>query len=128
MLPQTYIPLLLFFVFRQQNVETLLKNMFEGEKSEVSIIHGTQVLLALLEMRKTGFVIPAYTEYSISSMHHYLWTLFYRVELMDPASQQLDQLYTVNNSILLGIQPYLKYYRHLLLNPLKVILLPSMLL
>ncbi|XP_062861308.1 serine/threonine-protein phosphatase 6 regulatory subunit 2 isoform X2 [Trichomycterus rosablanca] len=79
----------------QKSVEAVLKNMFEGEKSEVCIIHGTQVLLTLLEMRKPG------------------------VELIDPAAQQLEQLYTVNNSILLGIQPYLKHYHHLLLNPPK---------
>ncbi|XP_060734767.1 serine/threonine-protein phosphatase 6 regulatory subunit 2 [Tachysurus vachellii] len=79
----------------QQSVETLLKNMFEGEKSEVCIVYGTQVLLALLETRKSG------------------------VELIDPASQSLDQLYSVNNSILLGIEPHLKHYCHLLLNPPK---------
>ncbi|KAK3570575.1 hypothetical protein QTP86_022521 [Hemibagrus guttatus] len=43
----------------------------------------------------------------------------YRVELIDPGSQALDQLYSVNNSILLGIEPHLKHYRHLLLDPPK---------
>ncbi|KAG7332880.1 hypothetical protein KOW79_003015 [Hemibagrus wyckioides] len=79
----------------QQSVESLLKNMFEGEKSEVCIVNGTQVLLALLETRKSG------------------------VELIDPGSQALDQLYSVNNSILLGIEPHLEHYRHLLLDPPK---------
>uniref|UniRef100_A0AAR2JEC4 Protein phosphatase 6, regulatory subunit 2b n=1 Tax=Pygocentrus nattereri TaxID=42514 RepID=A0AAR2JEC4_PYGNA len=79
----------------QQSVEALLKNMFEGEKSEVCIINGTHVLLTLLETRKPG------------------------VELIDPASQGLEKSYTVNNSILLGIQPYLKHYHNLLLNPPK---------
>uniref|UniRef100_A0A3B1IN68 Protein phosphatase 6 regulatory subunit 2 n=1 Tax=Astyanax mexicanus TaxID=7994 RepID=A0A3B1IN68_ASTMX len=79
----------------QQSVEALLKNMFEGDNSEVCIINGTQVLLTLLETRKPG------------------------VELIDSASQGLEKSYTVNNSILLGIQPYLKHYQHLLLNPPK---------
>ncbi|KAM9481055.1 serine/threonine-protein phosphatase 6 regulatory subunit 2 isoform 1-T5 [Clarias gariepinus] len=79
----------------QQSVESLLKNMFEGERSEACIVNGTQVLLALLETRKSG------------------------VELIDPGSQALDQLYSVNNSILLGIEPHLTLYRHLLLEPPK---------
>ncbi|XP_072550591.1 serine/threonine-protein phosphatase 6 regulatory subunit 2 isoform X1 [Salminus brasiliensis] len=79
----------------QQSVEALLKNMFEGEKSEVCIVNGTQVLLTLLETRKPG------------------------VELMDSTSQGLEKSYTVNNSILLGIQHHLKHYHHLLLNPPK---------
>ncbi|XP_066540794.1 serine/threonine-protein phosphatase 6 regulatory subunit 2 isoform X2 [Hoplias malabaricus] len=79
----------------QQSVEFLLKKMFEEEKSEICIVNGTQILLTLLETRRTG------------------------VELIDPASQALEKSYTVNNSILLGIQPYLKHYRHLLLNPPK---------
>ncbi|XP_053478414.1 serine/threonine-protein phosphatase 6 regulatory subunit 2 isoform X1 [Ictalurus furcatus] len=79
----------------QQSVESLLKNMFEGERSEVCIVNGTQVLLALLETRKTG------------------------VELIDPGSQALNQSYSVNNSILLGIEAHLKHYRHLLLEPPK---------
>ncbi|XP_060779146.1 serine/threonine-protein phosphatase 6 regulatory subunit 2 isoform X2 [Neoarius graeffei] len=79
----------------QQSVESLLKNLFDGEKSEVCIVNGTQVLLALLETRKSG------------------------VELIDPGSQALDQLFSVNNSVLLGIEPHLKHYRHLLLEPPK---------
>ncbi|MCJ8733661.1 hypothetical protein PDJAM_G00226170 [Pangasius djambal] len=41
------------------------------------------------------------------------------VELIDPGAQALDQSYSVNNSILLGIEPHLKHYRHLLLEPPK---------
>uniref|UniRef100_A0A4W4G7V4 Protein phosphatase 6, regulatory subunit 2b n=1 Tax=Electrophorus electricus TaxID=8005 RepID=A0A4W4G7V4_ELEEL len=79
----------------QQTVEGLFKNMFEGEKSEVCIVNGTQVLLALLESRKTG------------------------VEPIDSGSQGLEKSYSVNNSILLGIQPHLKHFHHLLLHPPK---------
>ncbi|XP_050991376.1 serine/threonine-protein phosphatase 6 regulatory subunit 2 isoform X1 [Labeo rohita] len=80
----------------QQNVEALLKNMFEGEKSEVCIVNGTQVLLTLLETRRPGVE-----------------------QVIDPCSQGLEKSYTVNNSILMGIQPHLKHFHHLLLNPPK---------
>ncbi|TTN17666.1 Serine/threonine-protein phosphatase 6 regulatory subunit 2 [Bagarius yarrelli] len=79
----------------QQSVDSLLKNMFEGERSEICIVNGTQVLLALLETRKSG------------------------VELIDPGSQASDQIFSVNNSILLGIEPHLKHYFNLLLHPPK---------
>lgn len=39
---------------RQESVAGLLKNMFEGERSEASIVNGTQVLLTLLETRRSG--------------------------------------------------------------------------
>lgn len=39
---------------RQEAVTGLLKNMFEGERSEASIVNGTQVLLTLLETRRSG--------------------------------------------------------------------------
>lgn len=80
----------------QDNVEALLKNMLEGEKSEVSIVYGTQVLLTLLETRRPGVE-----------------------QVIDPCSQGLEKSYTVNNSILMGIQPHLKHFHHLLLNPPK---------
>lgn len=80
----------------QQNVEALLKNMFEGENSEVCIVYGTQVLLTLLETRRPGVE-----------------------QVTDPCSQGLEKSYTVNNSILMGIQPHLKNLHHLLLNPPK---------
>jgi len=44
-------------------------------------------------------------------------------QVTDPCSQGLEKSYTVNNSILVGIQPHLKHFHHLLLNPLKVGLL-----
>uniref|UniRef100_A0A673KRT6 Serine/threonine-protein phosphatase 6 regulatory subunit 2-like n=1 Tax=Sinocyclocheilus rhinocerous TaxID=307959 RepID=A0A673KRT6_9TELE len=74
----------------------LLKNMFEGEKSEVCIVNGTQVLLTLLETRRPGVE-----------------------QVIDLCSQGLEKSYTVNNSILMGIQPHLKHFHHLLLNPPK---------
>lgn len=80
----------------QQNVEALLKNMFGGERSETCIVYGTQVLLTLLETRRPGIE-----------------------QVIDPCSQGLEKSYTVNNSILMGIQPHLKLFHHLLLNPPK---------
>ncbi|KAI4791752.1 hypothetical protein KUCAC02_033815 [Chaenocephalus aceratus] len=40
----------------QDSVAGLLKNMFEGERSEASFVNGTQVLLTLLETRRSGKV------------------------------------------------------------------------
>ncbi|XP_051512084.1 serine/threonine-protein phosphatase 6 regulatory subunit 2-like isoform X2 [Myxocyprinus asiaticus] len=80
----------------QQTVEALLKNMFGGEKNDACIIYGTQVLLALLETRRSGIE-----------------------QVTDLCSQGLEKSYTVNNSILMGIQPHLKNFHHLLLNPPK---------
>ncbi|KAJ8411201.1 hypothetical protein AAFF_G00172070 [Aldrovandia affinis] len=80
----------------QQTVEELLKNMFEQEKSEACILNGTQVLLTLLETRRPG------------------------VEgLMDLCSQGYERSYTVNSSILHGIEPHLKDFQQLLLDPPK---------
>ncbi|XP_052007953.1 serine/threonine-protein phosphatase 6 regulatory subunit 2-like [Xyrauchen texanus] len=80
----------------QQNVEALLKNMFGGERSEVCIVYGTQLLLALLDTQRSGIM-----------------------QVIDPCSQGLEKSNTVNNSILMGIQPHLKNFHHLLLNPPK---------
>uniref|UniRef100_A0A8C1QY04 Protein phosphatase 6, regulatory subunit 2b n=1 Tax=Cyprinus carpio TaxID=7962 RepID=A0A8C1QY04_CYPCA len=77
-------------------IDVLLKNMFEGEKSEVCIVNGTQVLLTLLETRR-----PCVEQ------------------VIDPCSQGLEKPYTVNNSILMAIQTHLKHFHHLLLNPPK---------
>uniref|UniRef100_A0A671L2L4 Serine/threonine-protein phosphatase 6 regulatory subunit 2-like n=1 Tax=Sinocyclocheilus anshuiensis TaxID=1608454 RepID=A0A671L2L4_9TELE len=41
----------------QENVAELLKNMFEGERTEASVVNGTQVLLTLLESRRSGSAI-----------------------------------------------------------------------
>uniref|UniRef100_A0A4W5KFP8 Protein phosphatase 6, regulatory subunit 2a n=1 Tax=Hucho hucho TaxID=62062 RepID=A0A4W5KFP8_9TELE len=78
----------------QESVAGLLKTMFEGERSEASIVNGTQVLLTLLETR--------------------------RLEgLMDLYSQGYERSYTVNSSILHAIEPHLKDFQQLLLNPPK---------
>uniref|UniRef100_A0A8C4IMI2 Protein phosphatase 6 regulatory subunit 2 n=1 Tax=Dicentrarchus labrax TaxID=13489 RepID=A0A8C4IMI2_DICLA len=78
----------------QESVAGLLKNMFEGERSEASIVNGTQVLLTLLETR--------------------------RLEgLMDLYSQGYERSYTVNSSILNAIEPHLKDFQQLLLDPPK---------
>ncbi|XP_041110494.1 serine/threonine-protein phosphatase 6 regulatory subunit 2-like isoform X2 [Polyodon spathula] len=80
----------------QDTVEQLLKNMFKEDKSENCLVNGTQVLLTLLETRRPG------------------------VEgLMDLCSQGYERSYTVNSSILLGIEPHLKDFQQLLLNPPK---------
>uniref|UniRef100_A0A672QXL3 Serine/threonine-protein phosphatase 6 regulatory subunit 2-like n=1 Tax=Sinocyclocheilus grahami TaxID=75366 RepID=A0A672QXL3_SINGR len=41
----------------QENVAELLKNMFEGERTEASVVNGTQVLLTLLESRRSGAIL-----------------------------------------------------------------------
>ncbi|KAI7791666.1 serine/threonine-protein phosphatase 6 regulatory subunit 2a [Triplophysa rosa] len=78
----------------QDNVEELLKNMFEGERTEASIVNGTQVLLTLLESRRSGLE-----------------------GLMDLYSQGCERSYTVNSSIFRAIEPHLKDFQQLLLNP-----------
>uniref|UniRef100_A0A8C3L426 Protein phosphatase 6 regulatory subunit 2 n=1 Tax=Chrysolophus pictus TaxID=9089 RepID=A0A8C3L426_CHRPC len=78
----------------QECVEQLLKNMFDGEQTENCIVNGTQVLLTLLETRVEG--------------------------LMDSYTQGFERSYTVNSSILHGIEPRLKDFHQLLLSPPKV--------
>lgn len=41
-------------VHRQDCVEQLLKNMFDGEQTESCLVCGTQVLLSLLDTRRAG--------------------------------------------------------------------------
>ncbi|XP_064417233.1 serine/threonine-protein phosphatase 6 regulatory subunit 2a isoform X2 [Latimeria chalumnae] len=80
----------------QEIVEQLLKNMFDGEKNENCIVNGTQILLTLLEPRRPG------------------------VEgLMDMCAQGYERSYTVNSSILCAIEPRLKDFHQLLLQPPK---------
>uniref|UniRef100_A0A3B5L259 Uncharacterized protein n=1 Tax=Xiphophorus couchianus TaxID=32473 RepID=A0A3B5L259_9TELE len=78
----------------QETVTGLLKNMFEGEKSEASIVNGTQVLLTLLETRRLEGLMELY-------------------------SQGYERSYTVNSSILNAIEPHLKDFQQLLLDPPK---------
>lgn len=39
---------------RQDCVEQLLRNMFDGDQTESCLVSGTQVLLTLLEARRAG--------------------------------------------------------------------------
>lgn len=80
----------------QDCVEQLLKNMFDGDRTESCLVSGMQVLLALLEPRRVG------TE-----------------GLVDSFSQGLERSYSVSSSILHGIEPWLKNFHQLLLNPPK---------
>ncbi|XP_069376157.1 serine/threonine-protein phosphatase 6 regulatory subunit 2a isoform X4 [Paralichthys olivaceus] len=80
----------------QESVAGLLKNLFEGERSEASIVNGTQVLLTLLETRRSGLE-----------------------GLMDLYSQGYERSYTVNSSILNAIEPHLKDFQQLLMDPPK---------
>ncbi|XP_071393093.1 serine/threonine-protein phosphatase 6 regulatory subunit 2-like isoform X2 [Centroberyx affinis] len=80
----------------QESVAGLLKTMFEGERSEASIVNGTQVLLTLLETRRSGLE-----------------------GLMDLYSQGYERSYTVSSSILNAIEPHLKDFQQLLLDPPK---------
>uniref|UniRef100_A0A3B5A261 Serine/threonine-protein phosphatase 6 regulatory subunit 2-like n=1 Tax=Stegastes partitus TaxID=144197 RepID=A0A3B5A261_9TELE len=85
----------LLAILEQESVAGLLKNMFEGERSEASIVNGTQVLLTLLETRR-----------SLEG-------------LMDLYSQGYERSYTVNSSILNAIEPHLKDFQQLFLDPPK---------
>ncbi|XP_078200519.1 serine/threonine-protein phosphatase 6 regulatory subunit 2 isoform X13 [Callithrix jacchus] len=89
-------PLLTALESRQDCVEQLLKNMFDGDRTESCLVSGTQVLLTLLETRRIG------TE-----------------GLVDSFSQGLERSYTVSSSVLHGIEPRLKDFHQLLLNPPK---------
>ncbi|XP_021114379.1 serine/threonine-protein phosphatase 6 regulatory subunit 2 isoform X4 [Heterocephalus glaber] len=80
----------------QDCVEQLLKNMFDGDQTESCLVSGMQVLLALLEPRRAG------TE-----------------GLVDSFSQGLEGSHTVSSSVLNGIEPRLKDFHQLLLNPPK---------
>ncbi|XP_056131809.1 serine/threonine-protein phosphatase 6 regulatory subunit 2-like isoform X2 [Lampris incognitus] len=80
----------------QDSVAGLLKTMFEGQRCEASIVNGTQVLLTLLETRRSGLE-----------------------GLMDLYSQGYERSYTVNSSILNAIEPHLKDFQQLLLDPPK---------
>ncbi|XP_044943493.1 serine/threonine-protein phosphatase 6 regulatory subunit 2 isoform X3 [Mustela putorius furo] len=80
----------------QDCVERLLKNMFDGDRTESCLVSGTQVLLTLLETRRAG------TE-----------------GLVDSFSQGLEGLCTVSSSVLHGIEPRLKDFHQLLLSPPK---------
>uniref|UniRef100_A0A3Q1CJQ4 Protein phosphatase 6, regulatory subunit 2a n=2 Tax=Amphiprion ocellaris TaxID=80972 RepID=A0A3Q1CJQ4_AMPOC len=90
----------------QESVAGLLKNMFEGERSEASIVNGTQVLLTLLETRRPGFVFFYSKRVLLEG-------------LMDLYSQGYERSYTVNSSILNAIEPHLKDFQQLLLDPPK---------
>ncbi|CAL8323672.1 unnamed protein product [Lota lota] len=80
----------------QDSVAGLLKSMFEGDRSEAAIVNGTQVLLTLLETRRSGLE-----------------------GLMELYSQGYERSYTVNSSILHAIEPHLKDFHQLLLDPPK---------
>ncbi|XP_037371035.1 serine/threonine-protein phosphatase 6 regulatory subunit 2 [Talpa occidentalis] len=80
----------------QDCVEQLLKNMFDGQQTESCLVSGTQVLLTLLDTRRVG-----------------------AEGLADSFSQGLDRLGTVSTGVLQGIEPRLKDFHQLLLNPPK---------
>uniref|UniRef100_A0AAQ5ZW56 Protein phosphatase 6, regulatory subunit 2b n=1 Tax=Amphiprion ocellaris TaxID=80972 RepID=A0AAQ5ZW56_AMPOC len=79
----------------QECVEQLLQNMFSGERTESCIVNGIQVLLTLLEIRRPVFLL----------------CFLYVLNVLD--------VYTVNSSILLAIQPHLIHFHQLLLEPPK---------
>ncbi|XP_012656635.1 serine/threonine-protein phosphatase 6 regulatory subunit 2 isoform X5 [Otolemur garnettii] len=96
-LPEASEPDPLLTVLESQNcVEQLLKNMFDGDQTESCLVSGTQVLLTLLETRRAG------TE-----------------GLVDTFSQGLERPHVVSSSVLQGIEPRLKDFHQLLLNPPK---------
>ncbi|XP_064785884.1 serine/threonine-protein phosphatase 6 regulatory subunit 2 isoform X2 [Oncorhynchus masou masou] len=76
----------------QECVSQLLDNMFVGERTESCIVYGTQVLLTLLEIRRPG------------------------VEgVLDVCVLGYERC--VVSSILQAVQPHLKHYHQLLLDP-----------
>ncbi|XP_028935246.1 serine/threonine-protein phosphatase 6 regulatory subunit 2 isoform X1 [Ornithorhynchus anatinus] len=77
-------------------VEQLLKNMFDGDQTENCIVNGTQILLTLLETRRSGME-----------------------GLADTFSQGPDRPCAVSSSVLHGIEPRLKDFHQLLLHPPK---------
>ncbi|XP_053442660.1 serine/threonine-protein phosphatase 6 regulatory subunit 2 isoform X3 [Nycticebus coucang] len=96
-LPEAAEPDPLLTVLESQNcVEQLLKNMFDGDQTESCLVSGTQVLLTLLETRRAG------TE-----------------GLVDAFSQGLERPHVVSSGVLQGIEPRLKDFHQLLLNPPK---------
>ncbi|XP_072258067.1 serine/threonine-protein phosphatase 6 regulatory subunit 2 isoform X2 [Pyxicephalus adspersus] len=81
----------------QQCVEQLLHNMFDGEQTDSCVVSGTQILLTLLETRRSS---------------------------TDPLLDSLPQGYerpspAVSTSILQGIESRLKDFHHLLQHPPK---------
>nr|XP_033813890.1 serine/threonine-protein phosphatase 6 regulatory subunit 2 isoform X4 [Geotrypetes seraphini] len=78
----------------QECVEQLLKNMFDGDRTENCMVNGTQILLTLLETRRSGVET-----------------------LLDTFAQGFEKSYTVSRSILQGIEPRLKDFHELLLHP-----------
>uniref|UniRef100_A0A8C9CTD8 Protein phosphatase 6 regulatory subunit 2 n=1 Tax=Phocoena sinus TaxID=42100 RepID=A0A8C9CTD8_PHOSS len=89
-------PLLTALESRQDCVERLLRNMFDGAQTELCLVSGTQVLLTLLEPRRAGME-----------------------GLLDSCSQGLDRLCAVSSGVLRGIEPRLKDFHQLLLSPPK---------
>ncbi|XP_070610736.1 serine/threonine-protein phosphatase 6 regulatory subunit 2 isoform X2 [Erythrolamprus reginae] len=80
----------------QECVEQLLKNVFDEGVTEACVVNGTQVLLTLLEPRRTG-----------------------SEGLSDSFSQGLEKLPPVSPGVWQGIQPRLKDFHQLLLQPPK---------
>ncbi|XP_030645702.1 serine/threonine-protein phosphatase 6 regulatory subunit 2 [Chanos chanos] len=86
---------LLALLESQDTVDSLLRNMFEGEKSEVCIVNGTQVLLTLLETRRPGN------------------------EVVGSCCQGCEKSHDGKSNVSLGIKPHLYHYHQLLLYPPK---------
>ncbi|XP_023077418.1 serine/threonine-protein phosphatase 6 regulatory subunit 2 isoform X10 [Piliocolobus tephrosceles] len=108
-------PLLTALESRQDCVEQLLKNMFDGDRTESCLVSGTQVLLTLLETRRVGLKLLVVASWRCICRH--VWN---RTEgLVDSFSQGLERSYTVSSSVLHGIEPRLKDFHQLLLNPPK---------
>ncbi|KAM4677546.1 serine/threonine-protein phosphatase 6 regulatory subunit 2 isoform 2-T2 [Discoglossus pictus] len=80
----------------EQCVEQLLQNMFDGEQTESCVVSGSQILLTLLEPRRTSMD-----------------------PLLDSLPQASERTQMVNSSILQAIEPRLKDFHHLLHHPPK---------
>ncbi|KAM9673070.1 serine/threonine-protein phosphatase 6 regulatory subunit 2 isoform 3-T3 [Trichechus inunguis] len=78
-------------------VEQLLGNMFDGDQTESCLVHGTQVLLTLLEARRAGTDGGS----------------------VDSFSQGPERPHSISSSVLQGIEPRLRDFHRLLLSPPK---------
>uniref|UniRef100_A0A8C7PZF5 Protein phosphatase 6 regulatory subunit 2 n=1 Tax=Oncorhynchus mykiss TaxID=8022 RepID=A0A8C7PZF5_ONCMY len=86
----------------QECVSQLLDNMFVGESTESCIVYGTQVLLTLLEIRRPGLVFHSHIPIKVEGV-------------LDVCVLGYERC--VVSSILQAVQPHLKHYHQLLLDP-----------
>ncbi|XP_056399878.1 serine/threonine-protein phosphatase 6 regulatory subunit 1 isoform X3 [Hyla sarda] len=95
---------------KQENIEQLLRNMFEGEHNESVIVNGIQVLLTLLEPRRPRA--------ELGGLNAFYCNLEGQLEINPPSG---DSSYNTQASLgtLLAIKQSLKDFHQLLIDPPK---------